>query len=781
MAEKGSRKQDGTKEKVAVLNLAPVTYRISLHYLGEKYVKRDEKKYRCRYELRKDDGTSLETLPRDIANVVAGEGADDVCVQAATPQGGLKNPTTDEVYRIVVTDNHTLSENDWRLLGDDGSPNGDKVSKPDYYKRKNRKWMKDVQPAVPFRIVVRKYQGEQSFEEQIDLDANVRVALEIKDPAEETAIHAAGDNDAVKKFHADFFKKYNRTDLDPTQGDDNCLDYFKGLRKPSDSKPGVKASKLIKDAQFIQSPTPDTVNEGALEFGKIKSKGAYKGMMVKFTPKVVEVEEEGKKVKIGVSDFVFNPLPVGGDNYRFLLQLIDKSGKDIRDTKVNGAGARLLDGGYSAIPRPRAYCTGRFVVWRKVDIRLLLTANMLPAANINWDTIKGYYRHAFTEIGGPVETRALPLAGWRQSLIDVFNGGAATGDYADMDNFRPAGKNKGDPEYNDIYKLGLFPASLFPNPAGITSTQAQNLCNDILKKAVQGLPPVQNPPLTADKRNIKGTGEGIYMLYAKCNGGGLLGCWMGDGKLFVAEHTGANAGETNETTAHEMAHGLFLRHANTATQQRWDSTNGEWVNFVVGYLAAGDAIDKVKEIQLVDPKSNCFPPDHDQHYSFKCIMTYLQEQHFCGECALTLRFYDRLKVQDKSRFQDRIMEGFFDDKKSPANGAKIVFADDSLSANPNIVVLKEDIPDVTKGNEIHLMAVGPEREYVAAGANRKGRINLSCAHKKPASLWSSSNTGVASIKVVGDICVSVKGKKAGSAVVTYSSNGKRASAVITVK
>lgn len=777
MAEKGSKKQDGTQEKVAVLNLAPVTYAISLQYLGEKYVKRDEKKYRCKYELKKDDGTSMETLPQVIANVVASQWVDDVSAQAATPQGSRKNPTTDEVYRIVVTDNHTLSENDWRLLGDDGSPNGDKVSKPDYYKRSNRKWMKDVQPAVPFRIVVRKYQGAQSFEEQIDLDANVKVALEIKDPAEETKVHAAGDNDAVTKFQKDFFQKYNRTDNNPTEGDDNCLDYFKGHRKPGDSKPGVKASKLIRDAKFIEPPSPKTVKEGALEFGKISSKGAYKTMLVKFTPKIIEVEEEGKKVKIGISDFVFNPLPVGGDNYRFLLWIINKSGKDIRDTKVNGTEVRLLDDFFDTIPKPRAYCTGRFVIWRKVDIRLLLTANMLPAADIGWDTIRGYYRHAFTEIGGPIETRALPIAGWRQSLIDVFNGGADTGDYADMDVFRPAGTNPGDPTYNDIYKKGLFPAFIFIDPASIKSDDAQNLCNDILKKAVQALPPVQNPPLTAEKRNIKGAGEGIYMLYAKCNGGGLAGCWLGDGKLFVAEHTGVNAGETNETTTHEMAHGLFLRHSNTGTQQRYDSGQDEWVDFDVDYQAAGAAA--TSSIQIVDPRSNCFPKDHDQHYSFKCIMTYLQEQHFCGECALTLRFYDRLKVQDKSRFQDRIMEGFFDDTQALANGAKIVLLDDS-DPDPNKLLLKEDIPDVAKGSEIYLMAVGPEREYVAAGTNQKGRVNLSCSHKEPASLWSSSNTSVVSIKVVGTICVSVKGKKVGSAVVTYNRNGKRASTVITV-
>ena len=105
-------------------------------------------------------------------------------------------------------------------------------------------------------------------------------------------------------------------------------------------------------------------------------------MWVKLKPEVKELQDAGKKVKIGIADFILNPLPIGGDNYRFLLWLVDKSGKDVRDTKVNDADVSLLDDKKDDIPKPRAYCTGRFVIWRRVDIRLLLTANTLPAADI---------------------------------------------------------------------------------------------------------------------------------------------------------------------------------------------------------------------------------------------------------------------------------------------------------------------------------------------------------------------------------------------------------------
>ncbi len=120
----------------------------------------------------------------------------------------------------------------------------------------------------------------------------------------------------------------------------------------------------------------------------------------------------------------------------------------------------------------------------------------------------------------------------------------------------------------------------------------------------------------------------------------------------------------------------------------------------------------------MDPRSNCFPEDHDQHYSFKCTMSYLQEQHFCGVCDLSLRFYDRVKVQEKARFQDRIMEGFFEDKADAANKAKIVYVEYSGAA-PNDLKLKETIPNLQNGRTMYLMAVGPERRYVAAGPTRK--------------------------------------------------------------
>jgi len=39
MADKGNKERAGTEKKYTILKLTPVKYKISLHYLGEKYVR----------------------------------------------------------------------------------------------------------------------------------------------------------------------------------------------------------------------------------------------------------------------------------------------------------------------------------------------------------------------------------------------------------------------------------------------------------------------------------------------------------------------------------------------------------------------------------------------------------------------------------------------------------------------------------------------------------------------------------------------------------------------
>ena len=768
MPDKGNRKQGGAEEQRTVLQLAPVKYQITLYYLGRSYMARDERRYRCTYEFQDETGNALELLPRPLPNVVTGDAPDEDSTKAATPQDSVKTPTADTVYRLQVTDNHTLAESDSSLLG---RPEGDNRSRPQYYRLGSRNWIRDVIPAAPFRIIVRKFQGPDGSEEQVDFDDDFKILMEIKDPIEEYAQHAGPDDGPVKECLRDFFKKYNRTDADPNEGDDNILTWFKGYRRPSDSLPGVRPANVIRRADHIAPPTPDTVNPNALTINNLRNPrySSQKTCWAKFDLTEIEMQDGGRQVKIGMADFAFRPMPIGGDNYRFLFWLVDGSENDVRDTDINGAPVTLWDHNRSAIPKPRAYCCGRIVMWRKVDIRLLLVANGLGLNDIDWNRVKGYYRHVFTEISDPADTVRLSLAAWRNSLIQVFNAGLVTGDFANMDNFRPPGSappadpNDQSGDYHRIYRNGLFPPFMVSTVPAYTTADLMDLCKHILNTAVEALPAFHGQT-TARDRNIKQTGEGIYVLYAKANVGGLLGFWAGNGRLLVGEHTGVYAPELNETTTHEMAHGFFMRHAHTNTDD-------------VSYTPAGGGA--AATIQLVRPRRNCFPEDHDQEYAFKCTMNYLQEEQFCAGCALTLRFADRVEIQKQNRFQDRLMRGFFEDSDDNTNTAKIVRA----RRVGGVLRLNETIPNLPHtgaNNKMYLMAVGPLRRYRAAGADRTGRVNLSCAHDRPASLWRSSNPGILSIRVIDPLAIQVEGKGAGTATVTYSRNGKSVSADITV-
>jgi hypothetical protein len=759
------------------MSLHTVRYQISLHYLGEGYVRRDEQRYRCRFELKEDGAESLESLPHVIPNVVSGtEPPDPAAVEAAMPGSESVNPPADTVYRLVITDNHTLPEVDAGLLGNTGSPNGDRTSRPVYYRKSNRRWMRDVRPLVPFRIIIRRFDGVPGNEERVDLDAGVRVGIEIKDPAEEKGMHAESDRNAVKNCLGDFFRKYSRSGNDPSGGDDNCPEPFAGHRTISDPSPGINAGKVVRKIPYVPSPTPDTALPGGIRPGRVSTEGIYASNHVTFDPELIQTMEDGSKVKIGVVDYVFSPLPIGGDNYRFLIRLVDGSGRDIRETRIDGAAVGLTDDRGEILPLLRAYCTGRFVIWRRIDVRLMLAANRACPEDIDWEKIRGFYRHAFMEISGPLEIRELPLTGWRQSIIDVFNGGESSGEYGDLDNFRPAGAGPEDVNYNDIYSQGLFPS--FMNPASRTNQEVENLCSDILTKAVQALPPLKGGYATPESRNVDGEGEGFYMLYVKNNTGAAPGgMWLGDGRLAVSKLTGALSGMESGMTAHEMGHGLFLRNSISPGLKRLDPDTGGSADFLVRYRKAGDPDFEV--IRLLHPTRNTYPEDHDQHFSHKCVMADLDRQAFCGICSLGLRFYDRIRIQDKGQYLSRIMEGSFVDVENPDNGAKIVHALYDPSA-PDEIKLSEVIPAMAANQEIYLMAVGPEREYSFAGTPEKGRVNLGASGKDPISDWSSSNTGIVSLKMAGGIGVIATAKRPGTATIKFSRYGKSVAAVITV-
>ena len=139
-------------------------------------------------------------------------------------------------------------------------------------------------------------------------------------------------------------------------------------------------------------------------------------------------ETVGKhKFKVGVVDFAFCPYPAGGDNYRFLITLEDGSGTDVRNTKENGRAVELRGMRDDLIPKPLAYTTGRFIIWKRMFIKLVVLVNDAPKSAINWAFIQGIYRKSFVDIVPPSDPGGyftLIAARWIDELKAVFTSGA---------------------------------------------------------------------------------------------------------------------------------------------------------------------------------------------------------------------------------------------------------------------------------------------------------------------------------------------------------------------
>ena len=205
MAARGEKTHGGTAGKRTILQLEPAKYQITLLYLGHDRIKHDPAKYRCKYELQEGEAT-IAAKPHKIPNVVRGknEDLDEHALHTATPgkDADPVNPPGDKKYRVMITDNHGMRSADSSLLG---RPGGDTKSKPDNYKEvdgaQKKDWMPDIQPAVPFRVVVRKFFGDKAVDLEDSHDSTeMKVVVEVKDPVEEFDQYYGKRRDFLKKF-----------------------------------------------------------------------------------------------------------------------------------------------------------------------------------------------------------------------------------------------------------------------------------------------------------------------------------------------------------------------------------------------------------------------------------------------------------------------------------------------------------------------------------------------------------------------------------------------------
>jgi hypothetical protein len=796
-AKETKKTQPGKSEARTVLQLEPVRYVMNLVYLNDtriKHKKTDPNAYRCKFALH-ENTTAINDLVAEIPNIVGPNDKDEADDKAAKPAekgGDYTAPKKDTMYRLLVTDNHGMRASETNLLGDDG----DNESRVENYRKVDGdkpSWFPDVRPAVPFRVVVRRFTGRAPE----DIIPGLKVVVEIKDPVEEFE----KDDTNRKKFLQKFFDKYNREDKVPDPGDDNANNWFgpakpdgNGMRTPSYKHPGVVATEVLKTMPYKDKPKLDKPEPlpQQLEFSELTDAAAHGAYNAEFALTEVEEERFGKKIKVGVADFVFYPYPASGDNFRFLLTLVNAAGKDVREDDGpdnNNSFATLEDNDQRPIAKPRAYTTGRIVLWRRTYIRLVVLVNNRTKADINWAEVQRIYRTAFYEVVPPSNAsgyRTLTVAGWIEELKKFLTDPQETA----VLNWIAAQPG---PVQNNFYNAWFVPPQFWQesDPQTVPPDQKfgplrthgwlkarikQTVTQSILKRTCAIDPKIDAPqdsPGQTDKQ------EGLFAVLIKAfhKEQTIAGSYLGD-RMFIL-CTNSSAAVTN-TTAHEMGHTFYLRHSNTTKR-----------NDLYFTPHGGGA---VKKLWMIDPTSNCQSEDHDQADAYDCLQSYTRalDATPCGVCALTLRFYDRVKLQSRERFGKQIMEGLGDVTIYPGKRANTPARKWHWDVRETAVVSgAAQLPDLKVDEEMDIVALGPEETFAAKGTKDKiGRTNMSC-NGDTTKIWrqmpAGGTSGAVQIRAYPDgpddspNRIRLKGKHVGKVTIMYSNMGRTAQADIEIK
>lgn len=806
---KGTKKQTGQTRARTVMKLQPVRYQITFSYLGHERIPRDNNTYRCKYTVepgpQPGGGAAFDGRdPTRLPNVVTGATEDDAAKKASTPYdkgGDNTNPPggMEKVYRVVIVDNHGMRSLDSSLLGRGGNPDGDTVSKPANYATvagDKRNWLPDISPAVPLRIVVRRFFGEA----QTDVDlSGLKAVVQIKDPVEEFA-QATGKR---RTFLEKFFKKYNRTSADPDVGDDNCPDLFRGRRVQTAGDPGVKAIDYLKTAPYKDKPKTDVPPSDPatnVQFSELGAATANGAMNAEFTFTQAEEGSGQQKFKVGVADLAFLPYPALGDNFRFLLWLV-KGTQDIRDTKENGHDVELVDHLRTVIPKPRVYTTGRLILWKRTNVRMVVLVNKTQAADLNFNAVKAAYAKSFIEMipppAGNDGFRSLTAAQWIQELKTIF---PATADKNALDAVAAA------PNFDTVYGQFLYPAHLQNNK---TRNELRNgltmFVRNVITSSCTKAPRITPSPDQPDGRR-QDEPDGFFLVLVRTvvnpatapqavrGLAFLLGASFGDRMFWFvngAQSPGATVDATTQTFTHEMGHAQYLRHAHTKGPIGGDGgggDNGRWQ--VVGGAVAPPNFD------LFSSQSNNQILDHDQNDALQCLMSYSSKRTLdivpCGLCDLTLRFYDRVNIQQPAQYEQQLMEDLKPAQilqlQNLVNNAGAVAATFTFRT-PTLVGGIARLPNlsISGGTAIVVMCLSADQVYDSQSANgAHGRINLSTkdADGDSLAMWTQSSvapdSGAVNLSVTGGIAIRITGRTRGLVNLNFSRNGVTATAQVNV-
>ncbi|MDX2119087.1 MAG: hypothetical protein SFY96_12980 [Planctomycetota bacterium] len=756
-------------EQTVAVQLKPVRLQITVYFMGSKRIKHANGKYRCKYRLlkegasaaaitpsaRADPGTSELAPLAVIGNVVHGVAATAVGAKPALPaaNGGTNaNPDPDDIYRIEVVDNHAVPSGDLNAVF------GGALSKPGSYTAAN--WVQDVKPAVPFRIVVRKFVGDTQV--ALDKDDEIEAIVEVKDPKEEFA-QTDGNRRA---FLNGFFAKYNRKDLNPTTGDDNALARFAGIREGSAAYPGVKAPEHLRKIEGDVAPKvieAAPANDSVI-FDNLKKPDPLGTARAVFPCKKVK-DSLASNMEVGVADFALIAGPTSGDNYRFLISLRAKlkgaaGGKaDPRELKLNGVPVQLVDDQNRPIPAKMCYTTGRMVTWRKLHIRLLVTCNGLNAGAIDFNSIRETYRRSFIEVDGPVNTFNITWQVWRDAIRTRYGAGA-------------------DPWFNDAnqvalqaaYANGLIPGTFTADPLFRFTPGGPQYNFDLdpdvhaitrylINRACDGnAPQLTNPNGNDQVTFARPDSDGMFLLLARRGSpdttDSTLGEYIGD-RIFYMYDSPGNPADTIDTCAHEMGHALYLSHSLTHRKRVVWGPTGNNVN-------------------VMEATSNCAINDHDQADAASCLMAYISSSHLtvypyhpCGACALCLRYYDKREFQQSggTRYGNQMFSDI-----APAQVCWYDIGNGTITPN---------IPPVNVGGEIDLVVVGKEKLWPKTGGTFPARVGLcglaGLTSANATKLSLQGNFAVGGVKIQ-----TFDANQAGTVRVTWSHRGVTAFADVTI-
>jgi len=406
--------------------------------------------------------------------------------------------------------------------------------------------------------------------------------------------------------------------------------------------------------------------------------------------------DTGERARIGVPagnpgllNVLFNPPPIGGDNYQIKVKLVDSNGHERQMRRVDQSGNPVED-------EVNELSTPMITIWRRVKIENVIRQQGIPDVT-NWQQIRRLFRAAYIELHpDPVPAVNFTRDEWINYLRQIyqrwhteeFNNLLGNAQVFDFDKFilpqdsrlvLPDNPPGGDFNHTASFLFeslrDIILRDKIPNFQADHGSPRFGLCVLVVRtRTGPGSPMYDNAwhrvsPIQEENRYGYSEGSGgaysgdkRMSLFIEHDAVMQARRSLPNTRLAPSQRNQLRGGDITMYFSHEVGHALFLRHGLTdfnvvdgsdKLRARTD------VPFVVNQEGGG--------------MDGPFYDDHDPCDSTSCIMSYYNEfferpgrplpanirvdYHFCGMCLLLLRFYDRVKLASYSPVQ-RLLSSF---------------------------------------------------------------------------------------------------------------------------